>query len=183
MGKILVFVALTVTFVTPNEPQQQARLHAAPSPEMERLARAFDGKWSTHEVFAHNKFYPNGAERTGVAEFHLVTAGTALIENVSSDGSAGKLQFMVVLWWDGNARTYKMFTCGNTGAEPCHIRGTLHWEGDKLVNNYDLNIRGVSHKAIDVFDQISGRSFRLVFSADLFHQGMEPLITTTYVRQ
>lgn len=69
------------------------------NPEMQRLDRAFGGTWTTSESFAHNEFYPSGAEREGTARFNLATGGTSLIEEVHSDGSAGRLDFMVVIWW------------------------------------------------------------------------------------
>jgi hypothetical protein len=59
---------------------------SANSPEMQRLERAFAGTWSTSESFAHNEFYPNGAERKGTAQFSLATGGTSLIEEVHSNG-------------------------------------------------------------------------------------------------
>src|SRR5271168_3462575 len=55
---------------------------SASSPEMQRLDRAFGGTWTTSENFAHNEFYPSGAEREGTARFTLATGGTSLIEEV-----------------------------------------------------------------------------------------------------
>lgn len=153
------------------------------SPEMQRLAHAFAGKWKTHESFAKNEYYPNGAERTGTAEIALATGGTSLVENVHSEGSAGTLEFMVVIWWDGAENVYRLFTCGNSGLSPCRVRGTARWEGANFVNEYELTIRGKSHKAKDSFEEISPRSFTLVASAALSPAGMGPIITTTYTRQ
>ncbi len=79
---------------------------SASNSEMQRLDRAFGGTWSTSESFAHNEFYPNGAEREGTARFSLATGGTSLIEEVHSDGSAGRLDFMLVIWWDNEAKVY-----------------------------------------------------------------------------
>jgi hypothetical protein len=165
-----------------SETRDTVAQSSAPTPQMQHLAKAFEGTWKTHESFAKNEFYPNGAERSGTARFALATGGTALIENVRSDGSAGKLEFMVVLWWDGTENVYKMFTCGNGGLSPCRMRGVAHWEGDKFVNEYELTIRGANHKAKDSFEQISSKSFTLVASADLFGTGMAPIITTTYTK-
>jgi len=119
-----------------------ASVNSASSPEMQRLASAFAGRWSTSETFAHNEFYPNGAERKGTANFRLATGGTSFIEDVHSDGSAGRLDFMVVIWWDSEAKVYSFFTCGNGGSNPCGIRGTAHWDGNSFVNDYELSIRG-----------------------------------------
>jgi hypothetical protein len=91
---------------------------SASSPEMQRLERVFAGTWSTSESFARNEFYPNGAERKGTAQFRLATGGTSLIEEVHSDGSAGRLDFMVVIWWDSEAKVYNFLPAGTAAAIP-----------------------------------------------------------------
>ena len=54
----------------------------AANPQMKRLARAFVRKWTTHEEFVKNEFYPWGAQRDGTAEFEVATGGASLIETV-----------------------------------------------------------------------------------------------------
>ena len=66
----------------------------------------------------HNEFYPNGAEREGTARFSLATGGTSLIEEVHSDGSAGRLDFMVVIWWDNEARSIISLLAGMAAIIP-----------------------------------------------------------------
>jgi hypothetical protein len=134
---------------------------SASNPEMQRLGRAFGGTWSTSESSADNEFYPNGAERVGTARFTLAVGGTSLIEEVHSAGSAGRLDFMVVVWWDNEAKVLNFFTCGNGGNNPCKIRGTAHWDGDSFVNKYELTIRGAKQKWKDTFSEITSKSFRL----------------------
>jgi hypothetical protein len=151
---------------------------------MQRLERAFGGTWTTSESFAHNEFYPNGAEREGTARFNLATGGTSLIEEVHSDGSAGRLDFMVVIWWDNEAKIYNFFTCGNGGNNPCKIRGTAHWDGDSFVNNYELTIKGAKKKWTDTFSEIIPKSFTLVAAMESANDdGMQPMITTQYRRK
>ena len=162
---------------------QAASTDSASSPEMQRLERAFGGAWSTSESFARNEFYPNGAERTGTARFKVATGGTSIIEEVHSDGSAGRLDFMVVIWWDSDAKTYKFFTCGNGGSDPCKIRGNAYWDGDAFVNDYDLTIRGAKKKWRDTFSEITPKSFTLVAAMESSDgKAMQPMITTTYRR-
>jgi hypothetical protein len=161
-----------------------ASVDSASNPEMQRLDHAFGCTWSTSESFAHNEFYPNGAAREGTARFTLATGGTSLIEEVHSDGSAGRLDFMVVIWWDNEAKVYNFFTCGNGGNNPCKIRGTAHWDGDSFVNDYELTIRGAKKKWKDTFSEITPKSFTLVAameSAD--DDAMQPMITTRYRRK
>jgi hypothetical protein len=131
------------------------------SPEMQRLDRAFEAAWTTSESFAHNEFYPRGAERQGTARFTPATGGTSLIEAVHSDGSSGRLDFMVVIWWDNEAKIYDFFTRGNGGNNPCKIRGTAHWDGESFVDNYELTIRGAKKKWKDTFSEITPSHSRL----------------------
>lgn len=154
------------------------------NPEMQRLERAFVGTWSTSESFAHNEFYPNGAERKGTARFSLGTGGTSFIEEVHSDGSAGRLDFMVVIWWDNEAKVYDFFTCGNGGNNPCKIRGTAHWDGDSFINDYELTIRGAKKRWKDTFSEITPKSFTLVAAMEsMTGTALQPMITTQYSKQ
>ena len=153
----------------------------AANPEMQRLAHAFAGEWSTTETFARNDFYPNGAERKGTARFTLATGGTSLIEEVHSDGSAGKLNFMVVIWWNDEEKNYNFFTCGNAGTNPCGVRGTARWDADSFINEYELVIRGKKRKWRDTFSQISLQSFTLVAAMES-GGGIQTMITTRYAR-
>jgi hypothetical protein len=158
-----------------------ASADSASNPEMQRLERALAGTWITSESFAHNEFYPNGAERKGTARFSLATGGTSLIEEVHSDGSAGRLDFMVVIWWDNEAKIYKFFTCGNGGNNPCKIRGTAQWDGGSFVNDYELTIRGVKKRWKDTFSEITPKSFTLVAAMESANgNAMQPMITTHY---
>ncbi len=157
---------------------------SASSPEMQRLDRAFVGTWSTSESFAHNEFYPDGAERKGTAQFSVATGGTSLIEEVHSNGSAGRLDFMVVIWWDSETKVYNFFACGNSGSNPCKIRGTAHWDGDSFVNDYELSVRGAKKKWKDTFSEITARSFTLVASMESADSNpMQQMITTQYKRK
>jgi hypothetical protein len=153
------------------------------NPEMRRLARAFVGEWDTTETFARNDFYPNGAERKGTARFALATGGTSLIEEVHSDGAAGKLDFMVIIWWDKDEKSYNFFTCGNGGSSPCGLRGTAKWDGDSFLNQYELTIRGTKKKWHDTFSQIVPQSFTLVAAMESDNGAMQTMITTKYARQ
>jgi hypothetical protein len=156
----------------------------AANPEMGRLARVFVGEWNTTEAFTPNEFYPNGAQRRGTARFSLATGGTSLIEEVHSDGSAGKLDFMVIIWWNADAKSYEFFTCGNRGSDPCKIRGTAQWDGDSFVNRYDLTMRGITKKWRDTFSEFSLQSFTLVAAMESNNSGkMETMITTKYIRK
>jgi hypothetical protein len=70
--------------------------------------------------------------------------GTTLIYEVHSDGSAGKLDGLLVIWWEKNSGLYRFFICFNNPKHPCLMRGTGHWDGETFVNEYEEVTEGNS---------------------------------------
>ena len=166
-------------------PQEQSNaspaFESAAGPEMERLAKALAGDWSTTETMQRSKFFPNGGSRHGKAHVKLAAGGTTLIYEVHSDGSAGKLDGMLVIWWDKAANLYEFFACFNDPAHPCKSRGTAHWEGATFVNDYDLTLDGRKTQARDSFS-FTPSSHTLVAAMDQGDGTMRVLITTVATR-
>jgi hypothetical protein len=152
------------------------------SQQINRLLKAFAGDWKTTEAMEHSELFPNGGARQGVATFRLGTGGTTLIEEGRSDGSAGPLEFLIVIWWDEEAGLYRLLTCFNGYAKPCELRGTARWEGDTFVNDYQELVGAKSTMFRDAFSEITPSSFTLVASIASPDGALRPLITTRYVR-
>ena len=74
-------------------------------PRMERLAKALVGDWDTTETMEQGESFPNGGSRQGSVRVRLTAGGTTLIYEVLSDGSAGKLDGMLLIWWDKDAKS------------------------------------------------------------------------------
>jgi hypothetical protein len=131
---------------------------APPSPEMRRVLDAFVGDWDVEETFEVSARH-RGEGRRGTATFRE-GAGPALVEVYRSDGSAGPLRFLGVLWWDAAAARYRFLTCAN--ADGCEVRGTARWEGAALVNSWEEDVAGKRAAFRDAFVDISQDAFRLV---------------------
>ena len=132
------------------------RLH--PSAEIQRLLKAFAGQWSVSENFEVSASNP-GRTRQGRATF-TVGPGFSLIENYRSNGSAGDLRFLGILWWDPKSNTYAFFTCAND--QGCAVRGSARWEGNNLVNTWEEEVNGKQVAFKDSFVDISPASFTLI---------------------
>lgn len=154
----------------------------AASPEMTRLAKALAGDWNTTENMEHSEFFPHGGSRHGHSHVALIAGGTALMSEVHSDGSAGKLDGVVTVWWEKAAGVYRFFICFNDTESPCRLRGTAHWEGDTFVNDYEEVIAGKKVKFRDSFINITATSHNLVAAMDSGNGTMRTLITTTSTR-
>ena len=128
------------------------------SPEMQKLSDAFVGKWKVTESFEVSASM-QGKTRQGTASFRL-GPGASLIEDYQSNGSAGPLSFLGLLWWDPSGHVYRLLTCANN--DGCHPRGSAKWEGNKLVNSWEEKVDGKPATFKDSFVDILSSSFRLV---------------------
>src|SRR3981081_1028622 len=105
----------------------------AASPEMQKLIDAFVGDWVGSENFEVSASR-QGQTRQGTASFRA-GPGFSLIEDYKSNGSAGELNFLGILWWDQPTRVYRLLTCSNN--DGCQVRGNAKWEGNALVNSWE----------------------------------------------
>ena len=156
---------------------------SAGNPEMARLAKALTGDWDTAERMKKSQFFPNGGSRHGRSHIRLVADGTSLFAEFHSNGSAGKLDGLYVIWWDKPANIYNFFVCFNDSKTPCKLRGTAHWEGDTFVNDYEGMVDGKMTKWRDSFIHITPTSHSLVAAMDAGDGIMKTLITTTSTRR
>lgn len=156
---------------------------SAANPEMGRLAKTLAGDWNTTETMERSQFFPNGGSRRGIAHVHLTAGGTTLINEVHSNGSAGPLDGLVAIWWDGDAKLYRFFTCFRGSENPCKVRGTAHWEGDTFVNDYEEMVDGKMTKWRDSWIHITPRSHTLVAAMDIGNGTMKTFVTSTGTRR
>ena len=155
---------------------------SSPAPEMERLAKALVGDWNTTETMEKSEFFPNGASREGVVHVRLAAAGAALIYEVDSSGSAGKLNRFLAIWWDKPAQLFRFFICFNSVINPCRMRGTAHWDGDEFVNDYEETVNGKKTQCRDSFT-FTPTSHTLVAAMDTGNSRMKTIITTRATRR
>ena len=155
---------------------------SSPVPEMERLAKALVGDWNTTETMQRGEAFPNGGSRHGIVHVRLAAGGTTLVYEVHSDGSAGKLDGMLVIWWDKDANLYRVFICFNNPRDPCEMRGTAHWEGDSFVNDYEESVKGKKTSWQDTFT-FTPTSHTLIAAMRAGDGAMQTLITTKATRR
>jgi hypothetical protein len=138
---------------------------------------------NTTETMERSEYFPNGGGRHGTSHVELAAGGTTLIAEGHSYGTAGKLSYVIAIWWDQQASLYRFFTCFNDSKSPCKIRGTAHWEGKNFVNDYEEIIDGKKTKWRDSFVDITPTSHRLIAATDNGNKGMRTLITTMSARR
>jgi len=180
----LITVLSLLTFALREQAEKaMTSVESDSSPEIERLVKTFGGEWKVVETFERSDYFPNGGARKGTARVSLGTGGTTLIENYHSDGSAGRLDFLAIIWWDKDAKAYRVFTCANDIKHACELRGTAHWEGETFVNDYEEVVAGKQTKFQDSFSQITPTSFTLIAAIAATRGPAKPLIITKYTRR
>ena len=180
MGSRIVPVAL-LSLAFPLSVSAQP-VPVASGPEMERLAKALAGDWETVETMEKTAQFPQGGSRHGVVHARLAAGGTTFIYEVDSDGSAGKLNGFLAIWWDQEAKLYDVFVCFNSPKHPCRMRGTARWEDDLFVNDYDLPAGGKMTRWRDTF-RFTPTSHTLLAAIDTGGGQMKTLITTRAKRR
>jgi len=166
----------------PAQLKEVGEANLTPTPEIKRLYEALGGDWDTSEKREHTQFFPDGGERKGKSHVRLAAGGAMLVMEGHSDGSAGPLSYIIVVWWDKGANLYRYFTCFKDSGSGCEVRGTAKWDGDKFVNDYQEAERGKPMKFRDTFQDITPKSHTLVFAWVKDDGSTEPVIISKSVR-
>jgi hypothetical protein len=106
-----------------------------------------------------------------------------LVMEGHSDGSAGPLSYIIVVWWDKDANLYRYFTCFKDTGSGCEVRGTARWDRDKFVNDYEEVLHGEKMKFRDTFQDITPKSHTLVFAWVKDDGSTQPVIISKAVRR
>jgi len=183
--RLTAVAVVSLSWLCSSAQQKKPVPDAAPNParvEMFKLLRSFEGSWNVFENFQKSEFFPKGGIRRGTARITPGPGRLSLVEDYHSNGSAGQLDLLAIIWWDNAAQIYRPMICAND-ADGCVVRGTARWQGNALINDYEEVIGGRKRKMRDTFTDITPTSFTLI--AAVFTQGSEwqPLITTRYPRQ
>ena len=112
----------------------------------------------------------------------LAADGATLVLEGHSDGSAGPLSYIIVVWWDRETNLYRYFTCFKDTSSGCEVRGTAHWDQDNFVNDYEEVVDGKKMKFRDTFQDITPNSYTLVFAWVMDDGSTQPVIISKAVR-
>lgn len=181
---LLIVLSFTVlaAFGYAQQTNASGKTEGTATAEMEKLAKFFVGDWETAETMERSEFFPNGGGRKGISHWRLGVGGATLIGDGFSDGSAGPLDHLIIIWWDAKAKVYGYFVCFKDTGSACMERGTAHWEGDNFVNDYDEIEHGKKVKWRDSFVEMSSKAHTLIAARQQEDDTMKTLITTRSTR-
>ncbi len=104
-----------------------------PSPEMQKLAKLFNGRWNVagkihDEMWAKGGDEGSGTEvtKSGPGGFTYISDARMMFKKIGPMIGHG------VVWYDESKKAYQGIWCDN-GAPTCMPSGEGKWDGDKLV--------------------------------------------------
>ena len=109
-----------------------------PSPEIQKLAKAMVGNYTTKETHDAGPFMPTGGTGTGESRMMLGAGGFSIIQTYGSKSGpmGGGVRGHGVVWYDAKAGGYRSVWCDSM-SPACEVGGVSKWDGDKLVGTTD----------------------------------------------
>ena len=154
-----------------------------PSPEIQKLARAMVGTYTTKETHEAGPFMPTGGTGTGQATFILGPGGNSIIESYQSKSGpmGGKFRGHGVVWYDAKAGGYRSVWCDSM-SPMCEVGGTTKWEGDKLTGSTESEMMGKKMTYKETMSEFSPNGFKMDMEISSDGGPMKHAMTIEYTK-
>jgi ketosteroid isomerase-like protein len=131
-----------------------------PAPEMQSLARAFEGRWSITEKFEPDEWSPNGGVGYGEEVWRSGPGGFTLMEEIHDKRAAGESFGLAITWWD-KAKGLQGMWCAGENPKGCDLNPStvLKWDGKQFVFDTEFPRGGKTFAWHEVFTDITPTSF------------------------
>jgi len=158
-------------------PAQTGSETSRPAPEMERLIKMWEGRWSTVERFEPSDEMPQGKQDQGAETMRPGPGGLSLIGDYESHGAFfGHL----VVTWIPQERIYKSLWFDRT--QPGVSISTGRWEGEKLVFTAVDETTGKKMLMRDTYSDITPTSFTDTLESGPVGGPMKKILTVKYTK-
>jgi len=138
----------------------EARL---PSPEMQSLAKAFVGRWSTTYKFEPGGMATNGGTGKGEEVWRTGPGGYTLMEEEHVQAPFGEVFLFALHWWDKSTNSLRGMLCNNSGPATCNVdsyfNSSLKWDGKQLVIEMQFPQGGKKMLWHEVWSEFTANSF------------------------
>jgi hypothetical protein len=134
-----------------------------PGPEMQSLAKALKGNWSTTYEFAPGGTSPKGGTGVGEENWRTGPGGYVLIEEEHVRAPSDEMFLIAFHWWDKTTNSLRGMLCNNSGPAACdfntYSNSSLKWDGKELTINLDFPQNGKNMTWHEVWSGITATSF------------------------
>jgi len=110
---------------------------AGSAPELQSLAMALKGNWSTTYEFAPGGISPTGGTGTGEENWRTGPGGYVLMEEEHVRAPSEETFLIAFHWWDKTTNSLRGMLCNNSGPAACdfntYSNSSLNWDGKQLT--------------------------------------------------
>ena len=144
-----------------------------PAPEMQSLAKAFEGRWAITEKYEPDEWTPNGGVGYGEEVWRRGPGGFTFMEEIHDHTPFEEGYGVGFSWWD-STKGLRGLWCINTNPQGCDLENALSafgpkWDGKQLVVDMEFPRNGKELAWHEVFSDITPTSF--VQTADIGEKG------------
>ena len=148
---------------TQTKNDQSQSNDAGPAPEMQSLAKALKGNWSTTYEFAAGGISPTGGTGTGEENWRTGPGGYVLMEEEHVRAPSEEMFLIAFHWWDKTTNSLRGMLCNNSGPAACdfntYSNSSLKWDGKQLTIDLDFPQGGKKMTWHEVWSGITTTSF------------------------
>lgn len=131
--------------------------------EIQSLARALVGKWSTTYEFEAGGMSPTAGTGTGEEVWHTSPGGYVLMEEEQIRAPFGEEFLIAFHWWDKTTNSLRGMLCNNSGPAACDLNSyynsSLKWDGKQLTIDMQFPQNGKKMVWHEVWSGITATSF------------------------
>jgi hypothetical protein len=134
-----------------------------PAPEMQSLAKALKGNWSTTYEFVPGGTSQAGGAGTGEENWRTGPGGYVLMEEEHVRAPSGEMFLIAFHWWDKTRNSLRGMLCNNSGPAACdfstYSNSSLNWNRKQLTMDLQFPQNGKKMIWHEVWSGITASSF------------------------
>lgn len=146
-----------------NNANQSASNDGGPNPEIQSLARALRGNWSTTYEFEPGGISPTRGTGTGEEAWRTGPGGYVLLEEEHVRTPSQEMFLIALHWWDKTTNKLRGMLCNNSGPAACdfntYSNSSLNWDGKQLTIDMGFPQNGKKMTWHEVWSGITATSF------------------------
>jgi hypothetical protein len=153
-----------------------------PSPEIQKLAKMFNGRWKVSGKIQDEMWAKGGDEGSGIETVNSGPGGfTAMSDAKMTFKKMGPMTGHGVTWYDESKKAYQGFWCDNW-SPTCMPSGEGKWDGDKLVFVGDMMMGPQTIPVRQTYSGISANGFDWSMEAGDGKGNWKPEMSLKYER-
>jgi hypothetical protein len=151
-----------------------------PAPEMERLSRMLQGRWSTEERHEPSEMMPQGGAGKGMEAIRPGPGKLTLIAEYASQTPMGEFSGIGIITWEAGERAYRIHWTDNTMNGMTTMTG--RWQGEQLVFTGEEMLMGKKVFSRHAFTEIKPDTFTYTIDMGPAADQLKRAVTIKYTK-